>query len=294
MAPVTPGNEGLFSRANRDKRLVKQVLIHHQPHHWVPMDVASHECKLMEVRKFSSEYHNIDVMFRKPNLELICVYAVQNPFLFGMYELRREQMKMQQESLQASWRTGLKERHFFYPTTFENLEAILRNNFNCGVPNLGSSENEHRSKHQVKLYTTSDAANQAFEGSTNPRILIVGKVLVSLCHSLPEGASSSQGPKTNSYGMIIDTLATKDKSVFYKFDSNEMYPDHVLVYRDMEGPRDAHSSRLTDFIKHCQLSYRSGTRWNPQEQEFLGRKVSSMSVKEDPDEIHVVKDKKRK
>ena len=133
-------------------------------------------------------------------------------------------------------------------------------------------------------------------GSTNPRILIVGKVLVSLCHSLPEGGAS-QGPKTNSYGMIIDTFATKDKSVFYKFNPNEMYPDHVLVYRDMQGPRDAHSSRLTDFIKHCQLSYRSGTRWNPQEQEFLGRKVSSMSVeakKEDPDEIHVVKDKKRK
>ena len=133
-------------------------------------------------------------------------------------------------------------------------------------------------------------------GSTNPRILIVGKVLVSLCHSLPE-RGANQGPKTNSYGMIIDTFATKDKSVFYKFNPNEMYPDHVLVYRDMQGPRDAHSSRLTDFIKHCQLSYRSGTRWNPQEQEFLGRKVSSMSVeakKEDPDEIHVVKDKKRK
>ena len=86
-----------------------------------------------------------------------------------MYELRREQMKMQQESLQASLRTGLKERHFFYPTTFENLEAILRNNFNCGgVPNLGSSESEeHSSKQQqVKLYTTSDAANQAFEGNS--------------------------------------------------------------------------------------------------------------------------------
>ena len=109
------------------------------------------------------------IRFRKPNLELICVYAVQNPFLYGMYELRREQMKMQQESLQASLRTGLKERHFFYPTTFENLEAILRNNFNCGgVPNLGSSESEeHSSKQQqVKLYTTSDAANQAFEGNS--------------------------------------------------------------------------------------------------------------------------------
>ena len=63
MAPVNAGNEGgLFQRASRDKRLVRQVLIHHQPHHWVPMDVTSNECKLMEVRKFSSEYHNIDVM----------------------------------------------------------------------------------------------------------------------------------------------------------------------------------------------------------------------------------------
>ena len=64
--------------------------------------------------------------FRKPNLELITIYAVQNPFLFGMYELRREQMKMQQESLEAKLRTGLKERQFFYPATFETLEAILR------------------------------------------------------------------------------------------------------------------------------------------------------------------------
>ena len=100
--------------------------------------------------------------FRKPNLELICVYAVQNPFLYGMYELRREQMKMQQESLQAKLRTGLKERHFFVPTTFENLEAICRNNFNS-VPNLKLETGEHQAA--VKLYSTSDAANQAFEGN---------------------------------------------------------------------------------------------------------------------------------
>ena len=141
-----------------------------------------------------------------------------------------------------------------------------------------------------------------FKGSTNPRILIVGKVLVSLCHSLPEGsrAYTSMAPtQTNSYGMMIDTWATPDKSVFYKFNASEMYPDHVLVYRDLEGPRDAHTSRLTDFIKHCQLSYRSGTRWNPQEQEFLGHRKESAtssrktSRKEDnPDEIHVVTDKK--
>ena len=38
------------------------------------------------------------------------MYAVQNPFLYGMYELRREQMKMQQEKLGANLKTGLKVR----------------------------------------------------------------------------------------------------------------------------------------------------------------------------------------
>ena len=87
-----------------------------------------------------------------------------------MYELRREQMKMQQESLEAKLRTGLKERQFFYPATFETLEAILRNNF-TSVPNLEVVEGEdHHSRSQmsrvqeVKFYADSDLANEAFEG----------------------------------------------------------------------------------------------------------------------------------
>ena len=61
-----------------------------------------------------------------------------------MFELRREQMKMQQESLEAKLRTGIKERQFFYPATFETLEAILRNNF-TSVLNIGK-------KHALKKY----------------------------------------------------------------------------------------------------------------------------------------------
>ena len=54
------GGSGLFR--SRDKRLVKQVLSPlYQPSHWLPMDVSRTECKLMEVRKFSAEYHDIDV-----------------------------------------------------------------------------------------------------------------------------------------------------------------------------------------------------------------------------------------
>jgi len=243
----------------------------------MPMDVTATECKLMEVKKFSAEYNGIDVKFRKPNLELICVYAVQNPFLYGMYELRREQMKMQQEKLGANLKTGLKERQFFYPTTFENLEAILRNNFNA-VPNLDDNYKTHHSSQQkVKFYDSSEKANDAFEGTTNPRILIVSKILISLCHRLPEKSSKISQRKNHS-GLTVDTLTDKDRSVFYKFNHNEMYPDHVLVYRDLEGPADAHTSRLTDFLTHCQISYRAGTRYNPQEQEFKGRNPSTTTT----------------
>ena len=86
-----------------------------------------------------------------------------------MYELRREQMKMQQESLEAKLRTGLKERQFFYPATFETLEAILRSNF-TSVPNLEVVEGEDHGRPQtsrvqeVKFYADSDLANEAFEG----------------------------------------------------------------------------------------------------------------------------------
>ena len=66
--------------------------------------------------------------------------------------------------------------------------------------------------------------------------MISGKTLISLCHLVPDGASvAKMGPRKNNYGLTIDTLSNNDKSIFYKFNSNEMYPDHVLVYRDLEG-----------------------------------------------------------
>ena len=87
-----------------------------------------------------------------------------------MFELRREQMKMQQESLEAKLRTGIKERQFFYPATFETLEAILRNNF-TSVFNIEDDQRQqhhrHARVHEVKFFTNSALANEAFNGKCN-------------------------------------------------------------------------------------------------------------------------------
>merc|ERR1712038_1515159 len=128
-----------------DKRLVKQmVLPNHVPSNWVTMDLNMAECKLMEVRKYSAEYHELDTKFRKPNFELITAYAIQNPFLLGCYTLRKEHMKMQIEP-----EIKVKEKMFYYPTTFEKLEDIIRSGFQSKVGEDG-----------IKFYPSSTDANQ--------------------------------------------------------------------------------------------------------------------------------------
>ena len=53
-------------RKGPDKRFVKHVLSpQHQPTTWMPMDVQSVECKVMEVRKFSAEYLDVNTKFNR-------------------------------------------------------------------------------------------------------------------------------------------------------------------------------------------------------------------------------------
>ena len=86
----------VFHRPAPDKRLVKSVTgILHQPTNWLPMNILEVECKLMEIKKFSAEYYDVDAKFRRPDLELITAYTVQNPYLYGAYKLRKEQMELQ-------------------------------------------------------------------------------------------------------------------------------------------------------------------------------------------------------
>lgn len=85
VAPSAGGGGGLFNRRPHDKRFVRHVTsLQHQPSNWLPMDAQEFECKLMEVRKYSAEYYDIDSKFRRPNLQLISAYVVQVRTGFSM------------------------------------------------------------------------------------------------------------------------------------------------------------------------------------------------------------------
>merc|ERR1712172_189170 len=186
----------------------------------------------MEVRKFSNDYFNVDTMFRRPGLELINAFAVQNPFLWGQYLLRREQLKMQL----VGTGQAVKEKDFFCKSEFATFEATVRQNFdprNEAIPQGG-----------VIFYTDPLAADDSKPDSDNIRIMIMTKVLVGTCvmkTDEEEGASSA--PLPNSSGLSIhpksdlpvDTITDSTKTRFYKFSMNEVYPEFVLVYRKKTG-----------------------------------------------------------
>jgi len=161
------------------------------------------------VRKFSSDYFNIDAKFRRPGIELISVYTVQNPFLWGQYLLRREQMKMQ---LVGSGQV-VKEKDFFCKSDFDQVEATVRGNFDPRI--------EANPQGGVIFYTDPLAADGSRQDSDNIRIIIMTKVLVGTCvvKAEEEGASSSLPtapsvhPKTS---LPVDTTTDSSKTKFYK------------------------------------------------------------------------------
>jgi len=244
---------GAFHRKPLDKRLVRQVTLGHKtPDYWVPMDLSSTECKIMEVRKFSADYFEIDAKFRRPSLELISAYAVQNPFLWGQYLLRREQLKMQLSNSGYS----VKEKDFFCKSDFENFERVCRQNFDLRY--------EPDPKMGVTFYSDALAANSSKPDSENVRIMIMAKVLVGTCVKRAEEGASESSIQTvtinNKTGLPIDTYTDSSQTMFFKFQMSEVYPEFLLVYRDTSSGPDTRCWKLN--LQFCKASFRSGARNN--------------------------------
>ena len=181
----------------------------------------------------------------------------------------------------------VKEKTFYFPTSFEKLEDIIRYGLNIGVGEDG-----------IKLFSSSTDANEQIEGmsnhfnlifnhlyiylsliclsrkqsiytiagSTNPRVLIVSRALLGICQLIPEdlvgGAISRQPMEAFNKNRLdnvytpdkgfrrkVDSFTTEDKSFFLKTNGNEIYPETVLIYRDKSGPSDKRTSRITELSK---------------------------------------------
>lgn len=247
------GDGGPFHRKHKaplDKRFVARISVGEAtPSRWTDTDLTAMECKFMEVRKFSSDYFELETKFRRPNLEMITAFAIQNPFLWGEWILRREQMKQQGTGNGCK----VKEKDFFYATDTSTFETIARYNFDARFetnPQLG-----------VPFYTDAMQANSMCKETNNVRLMFLAKVLVGTCAKREEGSCTSL--KINqATNLPVDTFTISSMNVFYKYRMAETYPGFLIVYRDTRAGGDARPPHIS--LSHCRLSYRQGTRFNPQ------------------------------
>ena len=85
--------------------------------------------------------------FKRPNLELISSYTIQNPFLLGSFLLRKEHLNM------ALKEKKTKEKYLYYPLeSFDEIEDICRWNI---------QRRTKKHEHFFTFYANSVDASQA-------------------------------------------------------------------------------------------------------------------------------------
>ena len=179
--------------------------------------------------------------------------------------------------------SSLKEKVFFYPVTFAQLDSTVRHGIGPGTSGFSCLPvGEAYENQAAAFYQDSETANNLFQskfhrisalvyshnnilplGTMNPRILIMAKVLVGNCQLIPEiaDAKTCLNNQTNSNGDRVDTFTNEEKTAFLKTMVTESYPEAIIVYRDKNGVKDTRSCRISDVVKDgCIVSYRSGTR----------------------------------
>ena len=99
--------------------------------------------------------------------------------------------------------------------------------------------------------------------ATNPRILIVSRVLLGICQLLPDSSPVEDAPfPTNISNRLeniytlekglrrkVDSFTNEEKTFFVKTNRNEVYPETILIYRDKNGPSDQRSPRIVELSK---------------------------------------------
>ena len=99
-----------------------------------------------------------------------------------------------------------------------------------------------------------------FVDKTNPRVLVVTRVLLGICQLRPDD-NQLDNVFTMEKGLRrkVDSFTNEDKSYFIKTNINEIYPETILIYRDKNGPPDQRGSRIMELSKRYGIFHRNVT-----------------------------------
>lgn len=169
----------------------------------------------------SSTYAKINALFKKTtqrHFMIQNIYEVQNPFLYGFYLLKKEEMIK---------RFGIvEELLLFHGTKSENISNILENNLNWRL--YGQSRGNIFGQ-GVSFTPISCYASNYSDKFKDVKVMIVAKVLVS---NETIGYKNMQiPPLLDQHSRYrYDTSIKPNGQVYVKYSDNEFYPNYVIYY----------------------------------------------------------------
>lgn len=173
-----------------------------------------HEYQLLELSSQDPEYVQISKHFKASmkNFKIDKIKKICNVQLWAAY-LRKKTEKPERG-----------EEILFCAALHSQLASICMNNFNCTFP--GHSEH----KYGMGNHFTKDASRSHKDSVSDPtcRVMIAARVLVG---NYTEGSCLLKKPPSG-YDSCVDTV--RDPSVFVIFEKDQIYPQYVIEYSEVE------------------------------------------------------------
>uniref|UniRef100_K7FWN3 Poly(ADP-ribose) polymerase family member 12 n=1 Tax=Pelodiscus sinensis TaxID=13735 RepID=K7FWN3_PELSI len=180
----------------------------------------SKQSKTVEITKTSSEYTDIESLFKKTmnNFAIQRIRRIQNPSLWQVFQWQKEQMKKKNGGKDVD------ERLLFHGTNSSYLEAICNHNFDwriCGV---------HGTKYGKGSYFATDAkySHSYSQSAAKGNTVFVARVLVG---DFVRGDPSYVRPPQKPDSCVDSTMVP---SIFVIFEKHQIYPEYMIDYSEEE------------------------------------------------------------
>nr|XP_021548537.1 zinc finger CCCH-type antiviral protein 1 [Neomonachus schauinslandi] len=181
------------------------------------LDFGSSGYELLEIDNRCPEYAMISEYFKTSmkNFKIEKIKKIKNTKLLNTFE--RKKMKMNNRT----------EKTLFYATSRIHVESICKNNFDWILHGTGET------KYGKGIYFTKDAihSHKNCQGDTKNIVMFVARVLVG---DFTQGEMGSTGPPPPPYDSYVDIRL--NPSVFVIFEKNQIYPEYVIEYTELDKP----------------------------------------------------------
>lgn len=153
--------------------MLNEVLSYHKPATWDSGSYDGHQYRKVQV--FGHEYSQVIEKFTPELRERVqLIYRVQNPYIYGRYKLRTEQLQLTNQVYEETW---------YHPIAEDDMNVIME--YNCDYRRYTQATYAQMQAKKPIFHKSAESAERNFSTNSN-KALVVAKVIsthISSCNT---------------------------------------------------------------------------------------------------------------